>query len=222
MRGPGGTQARLLVGPTIRAFRWSPFLAAVPLGALVMVAGRAADTPAPMANLPAMALLLAASTGFVLDDPAEHTIASTPTPLLVSRALRIAVALPLALACWAAAVAYAGLGRVSVYLTLGFVAQCTVALGIAATATLVVGRSRAGLVSAFGLVLVFVVVPVAFDVSLALPPTSETWGHLYGRWLFVGALGVAAIALASSGPATRGALPLGRRMLARPSRVRAG
>ncbi len=222
MRGQGGTQARLLVRPTIRAIRWSPFLAVVPLGALVMVVGRAADTPAPMANLPAMALLLAASTGFVLDDPAEDTIASTPTPLLVTRVVRIAVALPLALACWAAAVVHAGLGRVSVYLTVGFVAQCTVALGIAAAATLVVGRSRAGLVSAFGLVLVFVVVPFAFDVSLALTPTSQTWGHLYGRWLVVGALGLLSMALASSGPATRGALVPRRSTLVRPTRVGAG
>lgn len=222
MRGLRSVQARLLVRPTIRVIRWMPFFAAVPLGALVMVAGRAADTPPPMANLPAVALLLAACTGFVLDDPAEDTTSSTPTPLLVPRVVRVAIALPVALACWGVAVAYGGLGWTSVHLTAGFVAQCTVALGFAAVATPVVGRSRAGLASAFCLVLVFVVVPVAFDVSLALTPTSRTWGHLYGRWLVVGALGLLSLAVASSGPATRGAIVPRRTTVARPTRVGAG
>lgn len=222
MRGPRAAQARLLVRPTLRVIRWSPFLAIVPVGALVMVAGRAADTPPPMANLPAVALLLAACTGFVLDDPAEDTTSSMPTPLLVTRALRIAAALPVALACWGGAVAYGGLGWTSVHLTAGFVAQCSVALGFAAVATPVVGRSRAGLVSAFGLVLVFVVVPLAFDVSLALTPTSQTWGHLYGRWLVVGALGLVSAVLASSGPVTRGAIVPRRTTPARPAHVGAG
>lgn len=208
--------------PVTRAIRWAPLLVAVALGALAAILGRAGDTPPPVANLPAVSLLLAAGLGFVLDDPAGGTTSSSPTPLLLTRALRAALAFTVVLAAWGAALVSADLGSWSLSLTAGFVAECATALGVAAVADALLGRSKAGLVAGLGLLTLFVVVPVAFDVSLSLEPTSATWGHLYGRWLLVGGLGLTVFTLASSARATRRDLLPGRVVPARPARARVG
>lgn len=222
MDGVRRTQARLLLRPTARAIRWTPPLVAVALAALAVILARVGDRPPPMRNLPAAALLLAAGLGFVLDDPAAATTSSSPTPLLLTRTLRAGVAFPLVLAGWGASLTYVDPGWVGVSLTAGFLSACAVALGLAAVAEPLVGSSRAGLVAALGLIVAFVVVPAAFDVSLRLEPTSVSWGHLYGRWLLVAMIGLAAFVLASSARVMRRDVLPGRVVLVRPARARVG
>ncbi len=201
---PRGRQARQLARPVARATRWSPFLVAVPLSGLAMAVARTAERPPPLENLPAVAMLLAVCVGFTVDDGTERTTAPTPTPLLWVRGLRGAAVLSVALVCWGAALVSADVGWTVVSLTAGFIAMCCVALGLASVGTVAVGRTRAGLFAAVGLVTIFVVVPTAYDVSLGLEPTSTTWGHLYGRWLLVGGLGLAVLASTSTAWVTRG------------------
>lgn len=214
----GVARARSLARPIARAIRWSPFVAVAPVAALVMILGRTMDEEPPFADLPAVSLLFAACLGFVLDDPAVEVTTPTPTTRLATRAVRAAVTVPVVAAGWAAALAYADVGSVGVSLTAGFAAQCAVSLGLAAVGVEVVGGPRSGLFAAASLVAVFVIAPIAFDVSLRLEPTSVTWGHRYGRWLLVGAGGVATLALASSAWVARGSLLAG--LARRPSRVR--
>jgi hypothetical protein len=209
IRGLRARQARLLVRPTLRVVRWSPLAIAAALSGVVMFVDATADPPPPVSSLPAVALLLAAGVAFVLDDPASSTAAPTPTPLVMMRALRAVVALVPALACWGAVVPSADPGRAGLSVTVGFIAQCSVALGLAAVGARVVGDTRAGLFAGAGLIGIFVVAPLAFDVSLRLTPSSTTWAHLYGRWLLVGGIGLTVAALASSDRVTRGAV--GRR-----------
>jgi hypothetical protein len=212
-------QARLLARPTVRTIRWGPFLFALPVAALALYAAQHSDRPPALANLPAAGSLLAAATGFVLDDPSAETTGSSPTPLVATRALRLAVALTPVTLCWAAAAWYADLGWIGVSLSAGYLAQVGVVLGLAAVGTLLVGRARAGLFAFGGLLVVFYVLPIAFDVALGLTPTATSWGHLYGRWLLVGGAGLAVFVLASSGAATRGALLPARQVTRRPAEV---
>ena len=215
-------QVRLLGWPIARAIRWGPFLGAAPVVIAALVAGRFADPPIVLANVPAVSMLLAACMGFVLDDPAGNTTGSSPTPLLAIRAMRVGVAFIPVLACWGLTLAWTDLGWVSMSLTAGFVAECAVALGAAAVGVVLVGRTKAGLVGAIVVVLVFVVLPQAFEVSLRLAPSSTTWGHLYGRWLLVAGLGLVVFAAASSAPVSRGDMASRRPSLARPARAHAG
>lgn len=208
------TQARLLARPTLRTIRWAPLFFALPVAALAMYAAQHSDRPPALSNLPAAGTMFAAAMGFVLDDPSAETTGSTPTPLVASRTLRLALALTPVTLCWTVAAWYADLGWIGVSLSAGYLAEVGVALGLAAVGTLLVGRARAGLFAFGGLVVVFYVLPVAFDVGLGLTPSATSWGHLYGRWLLVGGAGLAVFVLASGGAATRGAL-VPRRPVAR-------
>jgi hypothetical protein len=108
---PAGVKTRLdtilaLTGPTFRAMRWLPFLVALAAGfvAFEFVRPKYSDAdrivPEVILALRIAMLMIALGVPFVLDDPAEETLASAPTRLWVRRVLRIAFALPILTAAW--------------------------------------------------------------------------------------------------------------------------
>lgn len=102
-------QAGDLLRPTIRAISWYPPLWAAGL-ALIYVAAEARSGVIDyrITVLRLGALLLCMGSVFVLDDATEETIGHVPTPLLLRRALRIALLLPLISTAWAAMLYVAG------------------------------------------------------------------------------------------------------------------
>ena len=105
-------QALDLTRPTARVVSWGPalFAAVVGLGYVALEApGAYIDYRILVLRLAALGLALGAA--FVLDDPTEETLGHVPTPLLLRRALRIALVLPLVTAAWIALVNAAGTVR---------------------------------------------------------------------------------------------------------------
>lgn len=103
---------RRLVPPTARAMRWVPLLAAGAAGLVVFEITRPKLYSHPAMPDMIRAVRIAMFTvvlgvPFVLDDPSEETVGSTPTRLWVRRGLRIALAAPLVVAMWLLLARYA-------------------------------------------------------------------------------------------------------------------
>ena len=102
-------QATDLLRPTARAISWHPPIWAAALALLyVAVEGRSGYIDYRITVLRIGALLLCMGAAFVLDDATEETIGHVPTPLLMRRALRIALLLPVLAVAWAAMLHIAG------------------------------------------------------------------------------------------------------------------
>jgi hypothetical protein len=95
-----GASLLLALGPTARVLRWPPVLASfMPALALVEhVAADLSDASGVLLALRGGAVALAVGLAFVLDDPAESLTAPSPVSLLAQRAVRMSLALPLAVA----------------------------------------------------------------------------------------------------------------------------
>lgn len=102
-------QAADLLQPTARAISWHPPVWAAAL-ALVYVAAEARGgyIDYRITILRVGALLLCMGAAFVLDDATEETIGHVPTPLLMRRALRIGLLLPVLGVAWLAMLRIAG------------------------------------------------------------------------------------------------------------------
>lgn len=98
-----------LLRPTARAISWYPPLWAAALASgYVLLEARSGYIGYRMTVLRLGALLLCMGAAFVLDDVTEDTIGHVPTPLLMRRALRISLLLPVLAAAWAAMLYLAG------------------------------------------------------------------------------------------------------------------
>lgn len=102
-------QAVDLLRPTARAISWHPPLWAAALALLyVVLEARSGYIDYRITVLRVGALLLCMGAAFVLDDVTEDTIGHVPTPLLMRRALRISLLLPVLATAWAAMLYLAG------------------------------------------------------------------------------------------------------------------
>lgn len=206
-------QVRLLLTPSWRSIRWAP-LAAVALlaGAAVVVSTRAPEPP-PDGGLAAAAALLALWSGSLLGDPTATLTAGLPTPLWFRRLVRLALGVPPAVAVWAALLVWADPGPHEVTLTMMFLAQMALAIGVAAAALRTLDAGREVPVVAAGLFIVFVVLPFTFEVDLAPTPSADTWWLHAGRWLTIAGAGLAAFVVASRDAAHMPTGPLIARVL---------
>jgi fluoroquinolone transport system permease protein len=102
-------QTLQLVRPTAKAMSWRPVIwAAVLAIAYVWKEAPGAYIDYRVLVLRVVALLVCMGAAFVLDDATEDTISHVPSPLLLRRALRVALLLPLVAATWFLLVYLAG------------------------------------------------------------------------------------------------------------------
>jgi acetyl esterase len=192
-------QARLLALPSARSIRWLPLapIAAVGYGAIWI--SFHTDSIGTETHLPYAGFLLAVWLGFVLEDPAAETTVSVPTPLLLRRAVRFAVAMPPVWSIWGVLLVYAHRsGFVSLSLSLNLGAQLVAALALAAVGSRSVGEERAGLFAAVGLVILFFVVPAVMRLPpVSYEPGGSSWMQLYGRSLLIATVSMLVFALVS-------------------------
>ncbi|MGH2901363.1 MAG: hypothetical protein ACRDMZ_21980, partial [Solirubrobacteraceae bacterium] len=145
---------------------------------------------------------------FLLDDDAAATVAATPTSLARRRLLRVALALPLLGAVWAAALWYATRAqgawsqpdaRAALSLQLG--AMLALTLAASALALRALPGEQCGWTGA--------IAPVALlSAVLALPerwtllamPGDATWAAVQQRWAALLVLGLVALAWAGREP----------------------
>jgi fluoroquinolone transport system permease protein len=216
---PRGLQARVaaaLVRPILRAIPWWPLSAAgaVALG-IALVPGL---TPAPDVEALALAVRLAAAAGalgaaFLLEDPAERTVATAPSPLLLRRVLRVALILPAGAAWWIAVLAlvrtqvggaaWAGLPVGG--LSLEAAGLFAVALALAAAGARGAPAELRGPLAACGLLLLLAVAAQRLPprVAILVEPGSPWWSTAHHNWLVLLAFALAVFALAGSDPARR-------------------
>ena len=104
-----GRQTLQLVRPTAKAMPWRPVIWAAALAVVyVWKEAPGAYIDYRVLVLRVAALLVCMGAAFVLDDATEDTISHVPSPLLLRRALRVALLLPLAAAIWLFLVNLAG------------------------------------------------------------------------------------------------------------------
>ena len=207
----------LLLRPTARTIRFSPLAVGVPVGFLIVWSGMRHGGDASVMHLPVAGGLIAAWAGFLLDDAAAETVAGAPTTLVARRVVRIVLAIPAMALAWAAFVVYADATGNALTLSAALTAQIVVALGFAAVGTGRAGTGRGGPLAIAGLFLVFVVLPLLFKVPLTLNPDVDSWHHLYGQWLWIGAAGLIVFRVASADPGRRGPIAWLRSTRARPA-----
>lgn len=189
-------QARLLVRSLLRTVPLVPLAAAAACGALAL---SLEGDVVFLLRLAAVALCTGAA--FALDDPAAVTTASTPTPLLFRRLLRVALMAPLVVAIWALLLAYAG-ESVRTALTLELAAMLAVTLAVAALATPHMADGRGGLAAGPALLALMAVAALAVPGrwTLLAKAGDPRWAASHVRWGFVLALAVGAVVYASLDP----------------------
>jgi len=198
-----------LIGPTARAMRWAPTVAAAGLALAivavpVVVAERlTADQLATLLRLAAAAV--AVGVAFLLDDPAARSLATVPIPRLVRHAVRAGLAVGAAAIVWSAALAVPYLGPTPTpspaALTLEATALVTVALGLAAAGGRVGSDGNAGVLAAPALLLLLAIVWLAPPrVALVVAPADPQWASAHRRWAALLVLGVVAFVWASRDP----------------------
>jgi hypothetical protein len=201
--------AGLLAAPETRTIRWRALLAVAPVSFLVVYAGMHDPGPPSHLHMPLAGLALAFWAGFLFDDVAADTVRQVPTPLLLRRAIRVVVALPVLALAWVGLVWYGSSWEIAGTLTAGFVAQVAVALSLSAVGVTVIDVDRGGLFAAGGVFLVFIAAPLLMRGGILAPvPVERTWALLYGRWIATTAVAVGVLLLASRDPAKRGARAL--------------
>jgi hypothetical protein len=100
-----------LVRPTARSMRWLPVVGSGLVGAVIVFlqmkrsctlegGGSCVDVGTRISMVRMAAVLLAVGAGFVLDDPTEDSTGHLPVSLLIRRAVRIGLVLPLLAAFW--------------------------------------------------------------------------------------------------------------------------
>jgi hypothetical protein len=183
--------------PALRATQWWPFLAAMLVGyamvALPAVVG-GPSTPSLVVILLRLAVLCAGlGVGFLFDDPARSTTATTPVPAWVPLAARVTAGAIAAAGWWLATLATgrAAAGEAAVALPRGDLTleAGTVLAAATAVATLIwrrAPRGVVGLVAAPGLLaVVFAVTLLPDRVKLLVDLDGSVWADAHDRWAFV-------------------------------------
>jgi hypothetical protein len=231
-----------LLVPTARAVGWAPPLAgfALSLGLLALAVRPGLELPAGRLVLWLRLAMTAGALGcaFLLDDPSEPTTEGVAGSLLLRRALRVALLLPVTAAWWAGVLwrvraVHPGLPLPLAALTLEAAALLAVTVALAAAGSRLAPERRGGVVAAPALL-------ALASAAFLLParwtpyalPGGAAWDGAHQRWALLLGLALAAFAAASRDPAHRrlpGRLrglaswrPAGGRGPARPLRLGAG
>ncbi len=181
-----------LLVPTARAVGWAPPLAAcgLSLGLLALAVRPGLELPAGRLVLWLRLAMIVAVLGhaFLLDDPSEPTTEAVAGSLLLRRALRVALLLPVTAAWWAAAVWR--VRAVHPRLPLPVAAYTLeVAALLAVTVALAAAGSR--------------LAPERPQLALYAQPGEAAWDGAHRRWALLLGLALAAFAAASRDPAHR-------------------
>ncbi|GIF00546.1 ABC transporter [Paractinoplanes rishiriensis] len=182
-----------LLGPTARAMRWRPFLAAVALGLAVTAVPAATSVLLSNENLVNL-LRIAAVCGalgatFLLDDPAAGSIATVPAGRLLRYAVRLVIALAAVAAWWTTVVAITVAGaehEVSLQLggtTVEAATLMAVGLGLAVLAGRNAPDGNGSTVA--GATLLAVTAGAAFlpeGLALFLAPDDPRWPAAHVYW----------------------------------------
>ena len=196
-------QASLLIRPATRTIRWASFAAVGLMGALVVwTGGRKGGDPATVA-LPVATTLLCVWLGFLFEDLVAETTASSATPLLFRRAVRVAIAAPAIGALWFAYTWIGPLDGPTAAMLGSFCAEIAITLAVAAVAVRAVGPPRSGLVAAAAVVLVIVVLPVSLGDPPSVDPSSPPFGEPLTYWTALAVAGCAVLALVHLDPVQR-------------------
>ncbi|MEV4625370.1 hypothetical protein AB0J90_03670 [Micromonospora sp. NPDC049523] len=210
-----GTMLALL-RPTAYAMRWVPLLAACGFGLAVVGVPSAtavvlsAEDLSTLLRVGAMAGALGAA--FVLDDPAERSIAVVPTQRPARHLLRVLIALPVLAAWWVGMLAVTvagagpGIGPVVPLADLTVEATAIVAL-VVALAAMARRRSESGIVSTVaapallvGLVVLYL---VPERIALFVVPDDPRWAAAHDRWSVLAILALAGFLRAGIEPIRR-------------------
>ena len=202
--------ARHGVAATARTIPWPALLAGAAACIVVLVVAPLVSEASLLARSPGLgALALCIGAAFLLDDAAAATVSATPRSLAQRRILRIALALPLLCAVWAATLWYATAAPSAPF---GPDARGALSLQLAAMLTLTLAASAIALrampdepVGWCGVIVPCAIVGVApllpERLALLAAPGSEAWDAAQQRWVVLLALGVIALVLASRDPA---------------------
>jgi len=196
-------QAALLARPVARTLPW---LALVAAAALAFAVVRLGDAQTLQVRLAALALCVGAA--FLLDDPAAETIQSVPTPLLVRRLLRLALAAPALAASWVL-VLQPAVHAPAWELTLELGALLALAVAVAALIARGPGPALGGVAGGPAVLVLFgLAALLPHRWALLVPgPEDPRWTTAHARWAFVLAAGLGALVWASLDPVRRRRLP---------------
>jgi len=207
----GLRQAALLARPTLRSASWAPLAAG---GALALVLLALTDRGVTQLRLAAIVLCVGAA--FVLDDAAAATVASAPTPLLVRRAVRVALAVAPLGALWALLSVIAD-GVASWAVSLELAAMLALTLAAAALAARIRGDGRGGVAAGPSLLALLAAAYLLLPSRWGLfpgGPEDPLWTPAHRRWALI----LLACALGGLwGSRDPGAASLGARLLRRHS-----
>ena len=192
-------QGRLLAGPSARTIRWASLSVLVAVAALAVWSGaRKGGDPAPVA-LPAATTLLAAWLCFLFEDAAAETTDATATPLMLRRAVRVAIAVPAVAVAWFAITWIGPLDGPAPAMTASFLAQATLALAVGAVLCRISPGGRGGLAAAGVIVFVAIVLPVWLARPVTIDPAHPPFGSVSTYWSAVAAAGCLLLAWAHAG-----------------------
>lgn len=197
-------QAWLLVRPSALGDGFAGTLVGAVAGVgIAMCAALVTDPGAAIARWPGWAAVaLAAGTAGLLEDPARHATAASPTPLPLRRAVRLAAGLPIVVVAWIAVLALATTGVGAPYVP---AARLGLTLQAAALITVTLAAGAAFLRHGLGkrATLAAMLVPLAVTSAATMLPdgvallalrSDPSWNAALGRW--VGLLVVGALVLA--------------------------
>jgi fluoroquinolone transport system permease protein len=187
-----------LIGPTARAMRWKPFLAAAGLGLTIVAVPAAMTVVLQSTNLTDL-LRIAAICGalgvtFLLDDPAARSTATVPTSRLTRRAVRTGIVIPAAGAWWAAVLTVTTAGAeddigATLHLrsiTLEAAALFVLACVIAILATRGTVDGIGSTIAAAGLlILVAAISLLPQRAALFVGPDDPRWQSAHHRWMLL-------------------------------------
>jgi len=202
-----------LVRPTARAMPWGPLLIAGLLGAgyvRLQAPDRYVDHVIWVMRL--AGLFICVGAAFILDDPTEDTIGHVPTPLILRRLLRVALALPAAGLLWLLSIGLAGSipdrygGPLPVNdLTLEASAVFVVALAASSLGARLASDRLGGIVaSPIVLALVAVALFLPEDQRLIIgSPHDPYWDKAHTTWKLALAIGGGAFVFLNGDPGRR-------------------
>ena len=154
------------------------------------------------------ALVAGLGAGFLLDEPAETSLAASPTPLSARRLMAVGLVSPVLILWWLVMAGWASSlsGDLPQHaLTLELAAIMGVSFGAAAFGGRRFSPARRGVVGA-GAVLVLgataLLLPASWTLYLSTP-LDPGWDASHLRWATVGGLAVAVLAVTSRDPARR-------------------
>lgn len=212
--------------PVARTIPWTALTAGAGACSAIIAAASLAPQWSPLAHWPGLgALALCVGAAFLLDDAASATTGATPRSLAHRRLQRIALALPLLGAVWAAALWYATTAQGAWFgpdtrlgLSIQFAAVLALTLAASAIALHVMPDEHAGWIGAlapFAVLTATLLLPERWAL-LALPGDDD-WAAAQQRWTILLTIGVLTLACASRDPAHRaGVSDRGRARSAKP------